>query len=252
MAKQGKNKEKDKNLVINRYTVWTIPNILVFLRILCVPVYMCLLIFGSRAAEGNNYQHWWIYLALGIMAFAAITDVLDGKIARRFPAGSKIGKHVVKHDQGTYVGQVLDPIGDKTMHIGVLLALVIAVNPVSGQHYLHWAFLIFLVFRELCMVVIGSVLVNDINVKANMLGKVASAIISCSAILCFFHPFFETLVPGWTVYTLDWVLLTIGLVLNWVAAINYAVDAAKQMKAKKAKDAEGTKVAEENGEDVNE
>ena len=176
MAKNTKNESNEKRLVINRHTVWTVPNILVFIRILCVPVYICLLVLGSRAAEGNNYQHWWIYLALGIMAFAAITDVLDGKIARRFPAGSKIGKHVVKHDQGTYVGQVLDPIGDKTMHIGVMLGLAIATSTQTGSPYLHWAFLVVLVFREVCMVVIGSILVNDINVKANMLGKVASAI----------------------------------------------------------------------------
>lgn len=243
MAEQANN---EKRLIINRHTVWTIPNILVFIRILCVPVYMTLLILGSRANETNNYQQWWIYVAIGVMAFAAFTDLIDGKIARRFPAGSKFGKHTVKYSQGTYVGQVLDPIGDKTMHIGVLLGLCIAGQ--GGSHYLHWAFLVALIFRELCMVVIGSVLVNDINVQANMLGKVASAIISVSAILCFFHEiWFTKLVPGWTVYTLDWVLLTIGIVLNWAAAINYAVDAARQLKASKAKKA-AEEAAKANGE----
>ncbi|MGN0769079.1 MAG: CDP-alcohol phosphatidyltransferase family protein [Christensenellales bacterium] len=235
---------KEKRLIINRHTLLTVPNLLVLVRILCVPVYMTLLILGSRASDANAYQSWWVYLSLGIMIFAAITDIVDGKIARRFKAGTKIGKHVVKYDQGTYVGQLVDPIADKTMHIGVVLALAIAKTP-GGTPYLHWAFIIFLVFRELMMIVIGSFVVNDVNIKANMLGKVASCIISCGAILCFFHPFFETL---WKVYTLDWIVVTVGLVLNWAAAINYGVETFRQVKAlkkeKKAESAEETQTKE--------
>ena len=225
------------NLVINRYTLWTIPNILVFLRILCVPVYMTLLILGSRAGEGNNYAEWWVFLALGIMAFAALTDVFDGKIARKYKAGTKIGKYTVKHDQGTYVGQCIDPIADKCMHIGAIVALAIC-------GYLHWAFIIFIVFRELCMIVIGSFIVNDIDIKANMLGKVASAIISCGIIMCFFHKYICQYL--WGTFSLDWIVITIGLILNWAAAINYAVDASKQYKANKAKTANAEKAIEEN------
>lgn len=214
------------NLVINRYTLWTIPNILVFLRILCVPVYMTLLILGAKAGDGNNYASWWVFLALGIMAFAALTDVFDGKIARKYKAGTKIGKYVVKHDQGTYVGQCIDPIADKCMHVGAVVALTVA-------GYLHWAFIILLVFRELCMVVIGSFIVNDINIKSNMLGKVASAIISVGIILCFFHDYLVQYL--WGVYPLDWIVVTIGLILNWTAAVFYGIDAAKQYKENKKK-----------------
>jgi len=187
---------------------------------------MTLLILGSRAGVGNNYADWWVFLALGIMAFAALTDVFDGKIARKYKAGTKIGKYTVKYDQGTYVGQCIDPIADKCMHIGAVVALAIA-------GYLHWAFIIFLVFRELCMVVIGSFLVNDINIKSNMLGKVASAIISVGVILCFFHEYIVEYL--WGTFGLDWIVVTVGLVLNWAAAIMYAIDASKQYKENKKK-----------------
>ena len=246
MAEEKKEKTgMAKNLVINRHTVWTIPNILVFFRIACVPVYMTLLILGASPEYlhlNGAYPKWFVYVALAVMAIAAFSDVLDGKIARKYKAGTKMFGKVLKYDQGTYVGQCIDPIADKVMHIGVITALAI-----SG--YIHWAFIIFLVFRELMMVVIGSTIVNDINIKANMLGKVASAIISVGAIACFFHEVFfanPKFFGGWTVYTLDWIIVTIGLVLNWAAAINYGIDARKQMKAHKAKLAEESNITEEN------
>lgn len=208
-----------KNLVINRHTLWTIPNILTYIRILCVPVYMTLVILGARAA----YPDWYVYLGLGIMVFASLTDVIDGKIARKYPS------------QGTYLGQCVDPIADKCMHIGAIVALSIA-------GYLHWAFIIFIVVRELCMVVIGTILVNDINIKSNMLGKVASALISVGIILSFFHPF---MVPK--AFGIDWMVVTLGLILNWAAAVNYAVNAIQQLRANKKEKAEGTaKAASDN------
>ncbi len=209
--------ELKKNLVVNRYTVWTVPNILVFFRILCVPVYMTLIILSSKP----QYPDWWIYIALGLMALAASTDVFDGMIARKFTKGTKIGKHVVRHDQGTYVGQLIDPIADKTMHIGALIAL-------SAGGFLHWAFIIVIAFRELVMIVAGSTLMNKINVKSNMLGKVASAILSIGIIMTFFHTLIcENL---WATFSLDWIVVTIGCVLNWAAGVGYLLYAIKEKK----------------------
>ena len=198
-----------KRLQLTKKEICTIPNYLTFLRIALVPVYMALLIVGELKYDPTNYA--MVYSALGVMMFAALTDVFDGKIARKF-------------NQGSYVGQLIDPIADKCMHIGAITALAI-----TG--YLHWAFIIFIVFREVMMVVVGSFIVNKVNIKANMLGKVASAIISTGIIACWFHPFIKTL---WGDYGLDWIVVTIGLVLNWAAAINYAVQSAKSIKADKA------------------
>lgn len=232
VIEKKEEQQPKKNLVINRYTLWTIPNILVFIRILCVPVYMTLIILSAKPAYAAQHNVF-LYTALGIIIFAAFTDVLDGKIARKYKAGTKIGKYVVKHDQGTYVGQCIDPIADKAMHIGAVVAL-------SVGGYLHWAFIILLVLREACMIIIGSFLVNDVNIKANMLGKVASATISCGVFLCFFHNYF---IQWWQLgkgFAFDWLIVAIGLVLNWAAAINYAVDVSRQIKAKKAADAAAT------------
>ena len=224
-----------KRLVVTKKELWTIPNILTFTRILSVPVYMTLIILGGLDfGKYLQYPQWYVYVGLGVMIFAAATDLFDGMIARRF-------------NQGTYAGQLLDPIADKTMHIGCVVALIVV-------GYLHWAFVIFLVFRELCMIVIGSFLFNDINVKSNMLGKVASAILSIGMISCFFHPYIRQL---WGEYGLDWIVVTVGLALNWAAAIYYGVDAGQQYKYNKAhgllgKDPEKTEETPENAEEATE
>ncbi|NLL56516.1 MAG: CDP-alcohol phosphatidyltransferase family protein [Clostridiales bacterium] len=227
MTEVIEKKESEKKLIINRHTVFTIPNIIVFFRILCVPVYMTLVILSSKEAYAAQ-KNLFLFLGLGILILAAISDVVDGKIARKYKAGTKIGKYTVKHDQGTYIGQCIDPIADKVMHIGALIALSVA-------GYLHWIFIVLLVAREACMIIIGSFMVNDINIQANMLGKVASATISVGVILSFFHPWISQL---WGEFGIDWIVVTIGLALNWTAAIGYAIDAAKQVKAKKEQDAE--------------
>lgn len=199
-----------KRLVLSKKEICTIPNLLTLIRILMVPVYMTLLILSER--RDNNV---FLYVALGIVLFAEITDVLDGKIARKF-------------NQGSYVGQLIDPIADKCMHIGAIVALAI-----TG--WLHWAFIIFIALRELAMVVVGSFVVNKVNVQANMLGKVASATISVGILLCFFHKYICTL---WGDYGIDWIVVTIGLVLNWSAAVNYGLGVIRDIKAEKAKASE--------------
>ena len=209
-----------KRLVLTKKEIFTIPNFLTLIRLLSVPVYMTLIILGGLE---NSHPQYYVYIGLAVMVFAASTDLFDGYIAR-------------KYNQGTYLGQLIDPIADKAMHIGCLVALIVV-------GYVHWAFVIFLALREICMIVVGSFLFNDVNIKANMLGKVASATLSVGMIACFFHPFIAKL---WGEYGLDWIVVTIGLVLNWIAAINYAIDASKQYKENQLAEANKQNAAEEN------
>lgn len=209
-----------KRLVLTKKEIFTIPNFLTLIRLLSVPVYMTLIILGGLE---NSHPQYYVYIGLAVMIFAASTDLFDGYIAR-------------KYNQGTYLGQLIDPIADKAMHIGCLVALIVV-------GYVHWAFVIFLALREICMIVVGSFLFNDVNIKANMLGKVASATLSVGMIACFFHPFIAKL---WGEYGLDWIVVTIGLVLNWIAAINYAIDASKQYKENQLAEANKQNASEEN------
>ncbi len=81
-----------------RSAVLTTANQLTILRIVFVPVFIILLVYGE------------IGWALGTFVAAGITDVLDGIIARRFR-------------QKTSIGAVLDPLADKLLMTASILIL---------------------------------------------------------------------------------------------------------------------------------
>ena len=80
-----------------------LPNKLTVLRVILVPVF---LIFTYVSAIPYHY-----ILALVVFAAASITDMLDGKIAR-------------KHNLVTNFGKFLDPLADKILVISALMGFV--------------------------------------------------------------------------------------------------------------------------------
>ncbi len=89
-------RERPGNLKIN------VPNALTLLRILLIPV---LVVVFYTPFQG----HWLV--AAGIFTFAAVTDWVDGYLARRL-------------DQMTSFGAFLDPVADKLM-VSVTLVLLV-------------------------------------------------------------------------------------------------------------------------------
>lgn len=77
------------------------PNLVTVLRALLVPLILVLVLMESRSTR------WW---AFGIFTLAAVTDTIDGWVARRW-------------DGVTRWGQIADPIADKLLVIGTLAAL---------------------------------------------------------------------------------------------------------------------------------
>lgn len=89
---------------------WTIPNILTILRVLAAPaVGLCFLVFERPFAD---------WAALILFIGAALTDFVDGWIARRF-------------DQASAFGKMLDPIADKAMVIiaAAIILQLTGLNP---------------------------------------------------------------------------------------------------------------------------
>ncbi len=80
----------------------TIPNLLTFSRVALIPLLILLLFL-----EGVQFR-WW---AVGLFAFLAITDYLDGYLARKLHQHSELGT-------------LIDPIADKVLVGAIVIALV--------------------------------------------------------------------------------------------------------------------------------
>lgn len=81
---------------------WSIPNILTYGRVLAVPI-----VAGCLFWTEIDGMRW---IALSIFIAAAVTDFLDGYLARALSQQSRIG-------------QMLDPIADKLLVAAVLMML---------------------------------------------------------------------------------------------------------------------------------
>jgi len=88
---------------------WALPNLLTYARIAAVPVVVgCM--YWSGILEKALWPRW---VALAVFIAAAITDILDGYLARSW-------------DQQSALGRMLDPIADKLLVSSSLLMLAAA------------------------------------------------------------------------------------------------------------------------------
>ncbi len=176
--------------------IWTIPNVLTFIRIASVPVYMYFLLAAKDYATGIINQTY-VYIAFGILAGAASTDLFDGYIARRFNQVSDLGK-------------VLDPIADKLMCVSAIVGLTIV-------GYVHWAFTVLLAVKELSqMAFAGYLLVKKVIIPSRIYGKIAMWFLSIGISASFFHPIMVDYV-----FYLDWIVTGIGIAIAYFALVAY-------------------------------
>lgn len=82
--------------------VWTIPNMLSIFRLVMIPVYIYVYM---NATQPHHYA-----IAAAILTISCLTDLVDGKIARKFNMISTVGK-------------ILDPIADKATQLSVIICL---------------------------------------------------------------------------------------------------------------------------------
>ncbi len=132
-----------------------LPNKLTLLRLCLVPVFLVVGMWPTKTGLG-------LYLSCVICAFlfigTAVTDMLDGRIAR-------------KHNMITDFGKFMDPVADKFMVIG---AMFVILYKFSYLRLIMLFVLIIVVFRELAVTSMRLVVSTGegIVVAANKLGKI--------------------------------------------------------------------------------
>lgn len=182
---------------------FTVPNVLTYIRLLCVPVFIGMMIAYCVDKTATEY----LWAAFGLFVFASATDIADGYIARRFNMISDIGK-------------VLDPVADKLLQGFAVLMLGISGN-------VHWAFVVIIVAKEIFIGVTSKYFMRaskrQVEQMANKWGKYA-------ALTVFIGLFFAFLVPfNKVIAIMDLVIFCIGSVMAVIAATQYTVIYSKQL-----------------------
>jgi len=175
-----------------------VPNIISIFRIGLVPVFIA--VYFSDNSDRKLY-------AVLVYVFAALSDFLDGFIARKYHASSNVGK-------------LLDPLGDKLMTISVMVCITIdGLIP-------FWA-VIFAAIKEILMGTGGLVLHRKAHVEllpANMIGKTSTVVffLVCVTLMLYRD------IPGWAAIT----MISVAIGLTFVALASYLNMYIKIMKNK--------------------
>lgn len=142
--------------------IFSIPNILSFFRLLLIPVYITIYL------NATTQEHY--ILAATILAVSCLTDLVDGKIARKF-------------NMITTLGKILDPLADKATQLALILCLAIR-NP------LLWILIALFVAKEGFMVIAGGIRMKKGQMLkgALMTGKICTTILFISLIVMVLLP----------------------------------------------------------------
>lgn len=177
-----------------------LPNILTVVRALLVPVFMVFVIFDLG---GGNMTR-----VIGAIMFGVIslTDMLDGKLARKYSLVTDFGKF-------------LDPLADKLLVLGAMLSLIVYM----GDDRVFAVILTFSTFivilRELAVTSLRLICKNGDGkvIAANMAGKIKTV----SQIIFIMAALLEPLV--WETPVLTYTSLAVMVFMTVYSGINYFI-----------------------------
>ena len=178
-----------------------LPNLLTFSRLLLIPIFI--LLFSHPTPERS-------VAAATVFGIAAITDLLDGYLARR-------------RSEVTRLGRLLDPIADKLLVISGLILLV-EFQRVSA------IVAILIIAREVAVTGIRAISAAEgIVLSAETTGKYKMTA-QVLAIICLIVA--DSVDPEWNAYAIGNVLLYGALMLGLISGAKYLVTFWRQISLK--------------------
>ena len=168
-----------------------LPNKLTIMRVILIPFFVFFLLSPYFPAYGN-------YIAVAIFIVASLTDMLDGKIAR-------------KYNLVTNFGKFMDPLADKLLVCSAMICLI------ELDRLAAWIVIV-IIARE--FIISGFRLVasdNGVVIAASYWGKFKTTFQMLMVIVLFLDiqmPFFQIL---------GTVLTYVALILTVVSLIDYIV-----------------------------
>ena len=195
-----------------------LPNKLTLFRVVLIPFFVFFLLAPYFEGYGN-------YIAVAIFIVASLTDMLDGKIARKYNMVSNLGK-------------ILDPIADKLSQVAIVIILLVRFwdGPLK---YILFLF----IFKELLMVIGAAILMSKgmRPVAAEVWGKLATVV---------FYTFMITIIaigPDGALLSIDcfkglelnntviMIMVIISAILAFASLFGYAPGFIRQLKENKEK-----------------
>lgn len=142
--------------------VFTIPNLLSMFRLILIPVYISIYLNATDAKDH--------FIAGSILIVSCLTDMIDGKIARRFNMISTLGK-------------ILDPIADKFTQFSLIICL-------SIKHPIMRFVMVLFFVKEVFQGIAGLIHMRKGKMLpgALMAGKVCTTVLFVSLILLVLMP----------------------------------------------------------------
>jgi cardiolipin synthase len=173
--------------------ILTVPNLLSFLRILMIPVFVALLLHHGTELGG-----------LVLVGVVMSTDWVDGYVARRTNSVSELGK-------------MLDPISDRLAIAAALITLV------ARDAFPLWAALLILV-RDAAVFVVGVAMLGSRGrlLEVRYIGKVGTFMLMCTVPLIAWGNFGLPLAASCR--ALGWIFFPVGILEYYVATALYVGD----------------------------
>jgi CDP-diacylglycerol--glycerol-3-phosphate 3-phosphatidyltransferase len=177
-----------------------IANIITVVRILMAPVFIWLLLADAGRLGPVRY------VAAALFVIAIVTDSVDGHLARR-------------NNLVTDFGKIVDPIADKILTGGALVALSIL-----GE--LWWWVTIVILIREFGITIFRFIVIRRSVIPAVASGKLKT-VLQAVAIALFLFPLWTLFgdSAGWNtaVHWVNWVFMAAALALTVISGIDFVI-----------------------------
>jgi cardiolipin synthase (CMP-forming) len=191
----------------------TTANKITVVRILMIPAFVTMAIYYGESVKRGQPLEWQRFAAIAIFMVAAVSDGLDGYVARRY-------------NQRSSLGIILDPIADKGLLLSGIITLSLTswsdVEPENGQ-FPAW-FPVLVISRD-AILLVGTLVLYLLNgkvrVKPHWTGKVATVM--------------QMVAIGWVmlelrIIPLPYLVVATGA-FTLISGIIYVTDGVRQLQA---------------------
>ena len=183
--------------------IMNVANVLSIVRMILVPVFMASILYMG------DIKIWGYVVPALIFALTSFTDMLDGKIARKYGLITDFGKFI-------------DPLADKFMVFGALISLLAAPAYAGVRMILVWVAAV-VMLRELGVTSLRLVVASrGVVVPASWWGKIKTVTQIFAVIMLIIEPMFS-------VFNSNHILSYVAMAMMTITTVGSGIDYLKNL-----------------------